>query len=253
MKTTLLLLLLCTISLFTCKKAESQQILPGTSITPGHSQLETDFFEPFSVRGTISLNKKNGGSSVFRLFDKIMERIDWNDKQVLRQELRYLDSNKKPTGTHITYYDPKTLQVLHWEYRLKDGKTAFIFEQENTVIRGTQKAKTPRDQWQSSDIGTKVFQNETRELFFRALQANVGDVIKFPIIGNQPPFHGWVSYTYSETKATTYKGSSYNAKIWTATTNPNNYYVIIDVPPYVIERGVQAGSEMHVFTYDGYK
>ncbi len=176
-----------------------------------------------------------------------MDFFTWKGQKIIRQKLTYRNKNGETSGVHTTYYDPKTLSVQYWSY--KNASKSFAFKMDGTKISGTQNIDAPEDTWKTLDIGTMLFQNETRELFFRAVQVQKGTIIKFPVIGTSPPFHGWISYTYAKDQTLEYKGKVYNAKVWEATGNPKSYYIVIDKAPYVIKRVVFTGKDTHIFTY----
>ncbi len=235
---------------FSCSNAQQPKSVEGIEIKPGAEELQTEFFSPFNVDGVINEVDKKGKSSVFRIVNKTMENTEYNGSPAIKQKLHYYDANKKPTGVHITIYDSKTLQVLYWQYKNKSDNSAFAFKQEGTTIKGTQDLNVPDDKWQGMDIGTKVFQNESRELLFRALDVPLNTVVSFPVIGMKPPFHGWVNYKYASTKKVTYKGKVYDAKIWESANDAKTFYTVIDEAPYVIHREVNAGKgSKHVFTF----
>ncbi len=233
-----------------CSNAQQPKSVEGQEIKPGAKELQTGFFSPFNVDGVINEVDKKGKTSVFRIVNKTMENTEFNGSPAIKQKLHYYDANEIPTGVHITIYDPKTLQVLFWQYKNKSNNTAFAFKQEGTFIKGTEDLNAPDDKWQGMDIGTKVFQNESRELLFRAMDVPIGTVVKFPVIGMQPPFHGWVNYKYAKNKKATYKGKSYDAKIWESANDPDTFYTVIEEAPYVIHREVNAGKGVkHIFTF----
>ncbi|WP_298755976.1 hypothetical protein [uncultured Psychroserpens sp.] len=231
-----------------CSNAQKQNI-EGKKVTPNSPEIKTGFFEPFTVDGVINIETKKGKTSVFRYVNKQMNFDLLNNQKVIKQVLSYFDNKKKLTGVHTTIYDPTTFHVLYWRYDNKTNNSSFAFKTEGTTIKGTQDVSLPDNEWKGIDIGTKVFQNESRELFFRAVNVPIGTVVSFPIIGMQSPFHGWVNYKYSKNRKVLFEGKSYDAKIWEAANDSNTFYVVIDKAPYVIKREVSTGKEKHVFSY----
>ncbi len=237
---------------FACSKAQPDyQSIPGIEVKPGSSYVNTGFFTPFKTMGKVLLEKGSGKESVFRYFEKEMDFFDWEGKKVIRQILKYSDDKKKPTGIHTTYYDPESLAVLFWEYQnQKNKKASFAFQMNGTEVAGTMDLSIPKDQWQRADIGVQLFQNESRELFFRSLNMEKGSTIKFPVVGMQPPYHGWISYTFDREEELDFSGKKHLARIWVSSSQQGTYYAVIDEAPYVIKRVVQAGKENHVFQYE---
>lgn len=235
-------------ALISCSNAQNTKIM-GEPVTPGSEKIKADFFEPFVVKGIINTVSKKGETSIFRYINKEMLFSKYNGETVIKQILSYSNKNKELTGVHTTFYNPKTLEVLFWRYDNKKNNSSFAFKTQGTKIMGTQDLKLPEEQWRGADLGVKLFQNESRELFFRGLNVPIGTVIKFPVIGMQPPFHGWVSYTYSKDEKVNYNGKTYNAKIWESSNDAQTFYVVIDKAPYVIKREVQAGKEKHIFSF----
>lgn len=245
------ILLALVVLAYACHPTQSQQKeLLGIEITPGCEWLDTSFFEAFETEGMVHIRNKKGKSKPFRYIQKKMDFFEWEGKQVIRQRLDYANPNRQPSGTHTTYYDPSTFGVLYWAYTDHKTKAGFAFRMDGTTIKGTQDPNLLVEKWQSRDIGVQLFQNETRELLLRAIQIELGQTVRFPVIGMQVPFYGWVSYTYLRDEKLDYEGKSHPAKIWASSTDPNTYYAVIEIPPYVIKREVSTGKETHIFTYD---
>ncbi len=245
--------LLLILILASCSQSNSQptrESLPGDEILPGSEQMSTAFFTPFKVTGQI-IEEKGNEAETFRSFEKEMLFEDYNGKKAIKQILTYTQKDRK-TGVHTTLYDPKTFQVIYWEYKSHTNSTHFAFKANGTKLSGTQNPSSSSPQWQTTDLGIGLFQNETRELLFRSLySAEKGTQVKFPIIGMQAPFHGWIAYEYKKDESIEYGGRKRKAKIWSAVGNSTIYYAVIDQAPYVIQREVPAGKKSkHVFTYD---
>ena len=238
---------------YSCSNANSQsrrQTLPGEEVLAGSSMVDASFFQPFSVKGKI-MEVSGDKESLFRSMEKVMNKKKVDGMEVIVQQLTY-SGEKGKTGVHTTHYDPKTLQVLYWEYESFTGSTHLAFKANGTQLSGSQNPG-PDAKWQSMDIGVPLFQNETRELLFRSLHKSPkGTKIKFPIIGMRPPFHGWVAYEYSKDESINYDGKVVSAKIWSAIGNPDSYYAVIDEAPYVIKRVLPAGKKAsHIFSFEG--
>lgn len=236
---------------YACHPAQPQRKeLPGIEIMPGSPWLDTSFFQAFETAGIVHIRNKKGKTKIFRHLRKKMDLFEWEGQLVIRQELDYANLKRHATGTHTTYYDPKSLGVLYWSFTDHKSKGGFAFRMNGTSIKGTQDPNLLVEKWKSMDIGVQLFQNETRELLLRAIQVELGQTVKFPVIGMQAPFYGWVSYTYVRDEVLDYGGKSHPAKIWAAANDPNTFYAVIDLPPYVIRREVRAGKETHIFTYE---
>lgn len=238
-----------------CNTAQSQsprESLPGTEVLPGSKLIDASFFRPFSAEGMI-YEIKNGRQSPFRKMSKEMRWVDSEGGRLIEQVLTYRDpKGDKVTGIHKTHYDPQTLQVVYWDY-YKDGhKGQFAFKAEGTRLSGTQTPGQNNAKWQTVDLKVKLFQNETREMLFRSLRdVPVGTEVKFPIIGMQSPFHGWVAYKYNGDKGIMFNGRKFMAQVWQAAGNKDSYYHVIDQAPYVIARSLPTGkTSNHLFHYD---
>ena len=249
-----IILLLVTVILSSCNPAQSQSRrdhLPGREVLPGSELMDVSFFEPFTSTGMID-EVKNGIRNPFRKIMKKMRWIDKEGKKLIEQVLTYRDpKNDKVTGIHKTYYDPATLQVVYWDYYKNGSKGQFAFKAEGTKLSGTQSPGDENAKWRTVDVGLKLFQNESRELLFRALgNVPVGTEVKFPIIGMQPPFHGWVSYKYAKDQEVSFNGKKVIAQLWQASNNAESYYQVIKEEPYVILRALPTGgTNAHVFSY----
>lgn len=149
-----------------CHPAQPQQKeLPGIEIIPGSPWLDTSFFQAFEAKGMVHIKNKKGKTKVFRHLQKKMDVFEWEGQSVIRQQLDYADPKQQATGTHITYYDPKSLGVLYWSYTDHKTDAAFAFRMDGTSIRGTQDPNLLVEKWKRFSYSKTKQENYCYEQF----------------------------------------------------------------------------------------